>query len=232
MSDLSGRTACPSCGALNDASGAFCWQCHAAVRQRSAQGFSDRGALQQMTGANGDVRTRSSRGMAASQRSILMMLVLAAAAAATWFLVAGRHNNVSFPEEFEGAQRVGYREVVGSSPFEDHAPATRYDAGYGTDPAAPGSFGVSVWVVEGRATSTTTAQILTLAPPEGVKVDVFAGVSATVDGADFECAPSTTNASTMCAWTSKEIDGFLGTREPDLQAALAQAERLRSAIGA
>jgi hypothetical protein len=92
--------------------------------------------------------------------------------------------------------------------------------------------GISVWIMPKGQNGTTTTEILVLGAPNGSEVDTFSGVTATVDGADVECAPSTTNASTFCAWTGGDIAAFIGTRERDLHTALTQTEAIMKAIGA
>jgi hypothetical protein len=144
-----------------------------------------------------------------------------------------RPHVVSLPMELDGARRVSYDERHQASPFDSHPPAHVMGGSYGSDPpAAPGSFGVVIWVIDGDyPNGPGPIQILTVARPTGLTFDDLRQVSESVDGTNFECVPATSIERTICAWNGGQVDGMLGTPELDLHAALLQTERIAKEIG-
>jgi hypothetical protein len=218
------RLPCAGCGALNPPAASFCWQCQESVGVPS--GF---GSPMRPVSVQPDVHPGSSGGRLSR---LLIVSVGAFILAVAGAFVVTRHKSVSLPEQLEGEPRALFQQGEVPSPFGQHPTVRTLEAGYGTDPSAPGSFGISVWITSKGQNGSEPAEILTLGLPSGVKVDVFKGLSASMDGADFECATSTTNMSTMCAWSGGDVAGMVGLRELDLQKALAETERIKTAIGA
>lgn len=230
------RRPCESCSALNGPAAAYCWQCQASLQVLAGSGSIQRGGLRSASvpGAiSGPTHLASTSGSPKPSpvRWAVVVVVIAAVAAGGWVL--SRPKAVSLPEQLDGASRTRYEERNEPAPFDDHPPARVLMGAYGSDPADPGSFGIVVWVIEdGYPNGAGTGQILTVALPEGLTVDTTRGVSASVDGASFECVPATSIQRTVCAWNGGRVDGLIGTGELDLDAALLQAERIRTEIGA
>ncbi|MEA2521828.1 MAG: hypothetical protein QOI81_1474 [Actinomycetota bacterium] len=162
----------------------------------------------------------------------VIALAIVVLAGGAWFV--SRPKAISLPLQLEGSTRTNFREFDAASPFGDHPPAHILQGGYGTDPAAPGSFAVEVWIVDKGRDAGSPAQVLTLALPPGLVIDMDHGASAAISGADFECARATSTATptTICGWSGPTAAGLIGSRQTDLQAALAMTERIEAAVGA
>ena len=229
-----GRRPCTRCGALNPPAAPHCWQCQGSLRSPSGSALMVHAEVRSASGLrSGQAPTAQPSGPVGGKAKpwlFVSIAVLLLVAGGSWVLF--RTKPISLPEQLDGSHRVVYQESVITSPFDQHPQVRLLEGGYGTDPAAAGSFGVSVWIMPSGQNGTTPVEILTLGLPAGVKVDVLGGVTASVDGADFECAASSTHATTMCAWSDGDVAGLIGTRERDPHKALAQVERIQREIGA
>jgi len=229
------RQPCAACGALNTPTAAFCWQCQSSLRVLVGAGASQRPGRPMGFGAatatTRDGRPPSATGTHASPvRWAVALIAVLGLAAGAWVLT--RPHIVSLPLELDGARRVSYDERSEASPFDSHPPAHVMAGSYGSDPpAAAGSFGVVIWVIEeGHPNGPGPIQILTAAKPAGLTFDDMRQVSENVGNASFECVPATSIERTICAWNDGQVDGMIGTPELDLHAALLQTERIAKQI--